>query len=140
MRARGILGAALLVALAVAAQAQERTTSVQRGQTRYQRYCSACHGAQGGGDGPMASSLRDAPPDLRRIVERSGSFDRRALAAAIDGRTKAHAHGSLDSPVWGWKGLRARPGSGFQPSPALRDLLDYLESIQIRPEPKKETK
>jgi hypothetical protein len=145
-----MLAAALLVAVAATAQTGEtqtrpdaataapegqRTTPTQleRGAARYQRYCAACHGKTADGNGPMAASLRTAPTDLRRIAERNGGrFDRRAVAASIDGRGMSSAHGSEESPVWGWRGFRARKGGGT-PSPHMLEMLAYLESIQVRP-------
>lgn len=149
MRSGFVLAAALLVAVAATGQTPqpqqapapagaERTTPTQleRGAARYQRYCAACHGKQADGNGPMASSLRQAPSDLRRIAERNGGrFDRRTVAAAIDGRGTVGAHGTEDNPVWGWRGMRARKGGGT-PSPSMLDMLAYLESIQIQPEAK----
>ena len=73
------------------------------------------------------------PPDLRRIAERHGGFDRNAIAVIIDGRIMVNAHGSPDMPVWGWKGLRARKGSTGGPTPGMIELLDYLQSIQVKP-------
>jgi mono/diheme cytochrome c family protein len=145
-----MLAAALLVAVAATGQTQqpeatgeaaaaERTqpTQLERGAARYQRYCAACHGKSADGNGPMASSLRQAPSDLRRIAARNGGrFDRRTIAAQIDGRGMAAAHGSEESPVWGWKGFRARKGSGGTPSPRMLEILAYLESIQIPAEVK----
>jgi len=150
MRWGWMLAAALLVAVAAMGQTQPpeaekepaaaagRTvpTQLERGAARYERYCSACHGKDADGNGPMASSLRQPPSDLRRIAERNGGrFDRRAVAAAIDGRRMAAGHGSEESPVWGWRGFRAVKGGGA-PSPRMLDMLVYLESIQIQPEAK----
>jgi copper resistance protein D len=38
--------------------------SIARGEPLYRRYCGACHGAEGHGDGPAAASLPVRPPDL----------------------------------------------------------------------------
>jgi mono/diheme cytochrome c family protein len=50
---------------------------VAEGQKLYSAYCSACHGSQGHGDGPVRSVLRTAPADLtsrRVIVMKDGSI------------------------------------------------------------------
>ena len=147
MRSRWMFAAALLVAVAAAGRAQQAqppkpaaaqqtkpVTPLERGAARYQRYCAACHGKDADGNGVMASSLRQAPPDLRRIAERNGGrFDRNEIANAIDGRRMARTHGSEDSPVWGWRGMRARKGTAGTPTPSMLDMLAYLESIQIQP-------
>ena len=144
MRSCWMIAAALLLAVSAAGQTQqpaasptERLTPLERGHARYLRYCAACHGKDASGDGPMASSLRVQPPDLRTLTQRAGRFDRRAIAATVDGRNMAHAHGSEESPVWGWRGLRARKDAAG-PSNRMLEILAYLESIQIQPEAKPE--
>src|SRR5262245_5863391 len=42
------------------------------GQDLYRRYCAACHGTSGEGNGPVASSLKVQVPDLTRIAQRQG--------------------------------------------------------------------
>lgn len=134
MRSRGSIRAAALIAVCAAAavQAAQPASRVARGRERYMALCASCHGPDGAGGGPAASSLKMPLPDLRRIAERRGGFDRTTIAATIDGRAMAGAHGSLDMPVWGWKGLRARKGE-TGPSPGMLDLLAYLQSIQVKP-------
>jgi hypothetical protein len=145
-----MFAAALLVAVAAAGRAQQAqspqpaagqpttpATQIELGAARFQRYCSACHGPDADGKGVMASSLRQAPPDLRRIAERNGGrFDRAEVANMIDGRRMARAHGAEDRPVWGWRGLRARKGTAGTPTPRMLEMLAYLESIQIQPQAK----
>jgi len=136
MRSRFLVGAALLLAAGWTPAARAKETPQQaRGRQRYMALCASCHGTEGAGDGPAATSMKQPPPDLRRIAERNGGrIDPRAVAAMIDGRSMAGAHGSEDMPVWGWKRLRARKGDGG-PSPGMLDLLAYLESIQVKPKP-----
>ncbi len=42
--------------------------SVDRGKLLYQEYCSQCHGAEGGGDGPAASGLTPKPAIHAKIA------------------------------------------------------------------------
>jgi mono/diheme cytochrome c family protein len=61
---------ALLISLA--AQAAMPTTSPpdrERGENLYRSNCWQCHGAQGLGDGPMATGLSPAPPALAGKVQ-----------------------------------------------------------------------
>jgi hypothetical protein len=84
--------------------------------------------------GERAADGLARPADLTRIAaRRGGRFDRREVAAWIDGRTRAEAHGSAEVPVWGEPGLRAPPAQGDGDdafSPRMEDLLDYLEHAQ----------
>lgn len=63
------------LALTTWASAQEprqtlNTSEASAGQNIHLRYCAACHGKEGRGDGPLASSLSRKPPDLTTLVSR----------------------------------------------------------------------
>lgn len=98
------------------------------------RYCSACHGAHGQGDGPAAPAFQPPPADLTRIRQRhDGLFPAAEVAAAIDGRTAIPAHGRRDMPIWGVRfGEMAGGGAAGEAvvQEVLRILLDYLQAIQ----------
>jgi hypothetical protein len=130
---------ALIVALilspagAIAVHAQEFTD--YSGKQLYMRFCAACHGASGTGDGVVAGSLRIIVPDLTRIARRQGGiFNEERVLRMIDGRTTIPPHGTREMPVWGQEfegDSRAALGGG-QPSRQviLFRLTDYLRSIQ----------
>ncbi|HEY5866358.1 MAG TPA: c-type cytochrome, partial [Candidatus Tectomicrobia bacterium] len=46
--------------------------TVSAGQQYFERYCSACHGMTGRGDGSAAPALRIPPADLTRLAQRRG--------------------------------------------------------------------
>lgn len=72
------------------------------GRDLYARYCGACHGIDGKGDGPAAKALQPPPNNLTRLRERYKSpYPIRELMAAIDGRYPVRAHGDSAMPVWG---------------------------------------
>src|SRR6516165_6975954 len=64
----------------------------QPGQALYLRYCAACHGRQGRGDGPVAPALGEKPTDLTQLAATHGEeFPLQAVVDAIDGtRTVPH--------------------------------------------------
>jgi len=104
------------------------------GQQYFVRYCSACHGLQGRGDGPSAPALRTPPADLTRIAQRRGGrFPVAEIAAYIDGRTVVPAHGSRDMPIWGER-FGEMVGGGSVGEEVVRGnllvLIEYLQSIQ----------
>ncbi len=108
--------------------------TVSTGQQYFVRYCSACHGVHGHGDGPVAAVLQPPPADLTRIVQRhDGLFPIDKMTAYIDGRTVVPAHGSREMPVWGAY-LGDRAGGGPAGEAVVRSLLqaliDYLQAIQ----------
>ena len=42
----------------------EDAQAVAQGESTYSRYCAACHGEMGAGDGPASSSLTPAPKNI----------------------------------------------------------------------------
>jgi mono/diheme cytochrome c family protein len=139
MRHSGFIFSAALIALvstnlmipaSMAADAIDST-----GEENFQRYCSACHGAGGRGDGPVAGAIFKKVPDLTRIAERrNGKFPRQMIANAIDGRWEIDAHGTRMMPVWGyefWIDEGAGEFSDMGVAVILDGLVDYLESIQV---------
>lgn len=104
------------------------------GSDLYAQYCSACHGLDGKGGGPLAASLRRVPADLTRIAVRNGGkFDEAALMNVIDGRRMVTEHGPREMPVWGARFEDELEGQPFHVYVGLlqtRSLVDYLRSIQ----------
>jgi hypothetical protein len=104
------------------------------GRQLYKRYCSACHGMDGKGQGPVASDLRTPPADLTQIAKRrGGEFPVGEIAAIIDGRTEVRGHGSRAMPVWGER-FSEQVGGGSLGEEVVRGnllvLMQYLQSIQ----------
>ena len=97
---RALLGGLLLLGTASPALAADYVQ--MSGKELYQRFCAACHGAEGRGDGPVAGSFKVEVPDLTSIARRSrGVFPRERVARIIDGRFIVGAHGTRTMPVWG---------------------------------------
>jgi len=128
------LGAALL-ALACATAEPAPSQRIAAGRAEYETYCTACHGIQADGTGPVAPYMSPRPPDLRRIAaRRDGVFPHAAVAAWIDGRDPIASHGTRDMPVWG---AAFREESELDQVTETRvrgrivQLVAYLESIQL---------
>ena len=104
------------------------------GEDLYRFYCAACHGQSGRGDGPVATALKETPPDLRLLARRSGgAFPRQRVEALVanEGALRTPAHGSLEMPVWGpiFHGLDA---SDVMATIRITNVVQYLESIQTK--------
>lgn len=113
----------------------EATREVAGGDL-YLRYCASCHGLDGKGGGPVATSLKRPPSDLTTLAKRAGGrFDEGTVMAMIDGRRLVAEHGSRDMPVWGAVFEEEHKGKPFQAYTGLLDaraLSDYLRSIQVK--------
>lgn len=130
------LFAALLLAPAMAA-AQEPVAMKQTvpGAEFYRTYCVACHGESARGDGPLAASMRRKPANLTEIARRNGGqFPSDLVFRTIDGREKVRGHGGPDMPEWGDALMRSRDaGDADSVKRTIQSLVDYLESLQLRP-------
>ncbi len=130
----GLAGAVIGGTVASAAMAQDAGA----GRGLYDRFCAACHGDSGRGDGVMTGVLTLAPSDLTRLAARAqGAFPLMAVVRRIDGRDPILAHGG-EMPLFGpWldgEGADvALSGPGGQPvmvSRPIADLVAYLRQIQ----------
>lgn len=120
-----------LVTNAVAQEFKQSTT----GDEIYRTYCASCHGASARGDGPLASAMRKKPANLAEIAKRNGGeFPRELVFRTIDGQQPVRGHGGPDMPVWGDVFARSREaGDAERVKAVIQLLVDYLESIQLRP-------
>jgi mono/diheme cytochrome c family protein len=110
-----------------------RETTSLAGKDLFHEYCAVCHGADGKGNGPAASALKVAPPDLTRIsLKNGGKFPELQVQHSIKGEADVPAaHGSKDMPVWGnlFRHLSSNEDLG-----AIRvyNLVKYIEQIQAK--------
>jgi len=129
------LAALALSVTAAMAQSAETTRLIEsiQGPALYSAYCTACHGKDGKGGGPMAKSLKVAPPDLTRIAARNaGKFPSVRIQRVISGEEALPAgHGTRDMPLWGtvfsqvaWDQDLGRV--------RIDNLARYLESLQTK--------
>ena len=122
----------LLALLSLAAWAQTFDATDLSGEELFGRYCSACHGAEGRGDGPVAATLNKPVPNLR-LLARDGTFPAGFVREAIDGRSMVIAHGTRQMPIWGYE-FWVEEGADVTAERDAREiidrLVDYLESIQ----------
>jgi mono/diheme cytochrome c family protein len=127
-------GVMLAPGLVAAASAQEYKQTTTGGEV-YRTYCASCHGTTARGDGPLASSMKRKPANLAEIAKRNGGeFPTEMVFKTIDGRQPVRGHGGADMPVWGDVFTRSRDAGDAERVKAVIDsLVDYLNSIQIRP-------
>jgi mono/diheme cytochrome c family protein len=70
----------------------------------YLKYCSACHGEAGAGDGVVSGFMRPKPTDLTTMAkDAGGEFPFMKAMQSIDGTVTIRAHGESQMPVWGEK-------------------------------------
>jgi mono/diheme cytochrome c family protein len=128
----------LLTGLMIVSTGTAAAQDARIGARLYARYCSACHGETGAGDGPMTRVLTVAPPDLTQLAARNtGVFPRRRVMWRIDGRDPILAHGN-EMPVYGELlagdrlDIRDESGEVLHSTQPMADLLAFLEGLQAR--------
>jgi mono/diheme cytochrome c family protein len=136
MRKRSALlfQAAFATLLLMAPPAANAAEPSNPGKTAYLRYCSACHGESGKGDGVVSGFMQPKPTDLTQIAKQNnGQFPQGRMVQVIDGRATLRAHGDPDMPVWGEVFLE-QDGMTTHEQAAVRAkvmlITDYLRSIQ----------
>ncbi len=114
------------------AQPVKQTVS---GGELFRTYCASCHGTSARGDGPLADVMSRRPANLTEIAKRNGGqFPSEMVFRTIDGKRPVRGHGGADMPVWGDAFARSRDGGDPARVKRMIDsLVDYLESIQLRP-------
>lgn len=103
------------------------------GARLFTTHCATCHGGSAKGNGPLAASLRHAPPDLTKYTARNGGvFPAERVRRIIDGREVA-SHGDREMPVWGNTFKTTKDGLSATDAKARIDaIVKYLEMIQER--------
>jgi mono/diheme cytochrome c family protein len=114
------------------------------GSDEFLSYCSACHGLDAKGNGPMAEFLTIKPANLTLLAKNStdqyqtkaGQYPFYKVFQIIDGRTLVSGHGDKEMPIWGAR-YRGEEGSKHGPVGAERvvrgrilELVYYLQLIQ----------
>ncbi len=108
-------------------------TDPSSGKEMYQQYCASCHGMDGKGDGPAAPAMKVPTTNLTTLAAKNGgTFPAAHVAAVIQGDGATAAHGSKDMPVWGPIFHSMGGHSQAQVQLRIRNLTNYLESIQIK--------
>jgi mono/diheme cytochrome c family protein len=103
-------------------------SSPASGKQMYTDYCAVCHGKGGNGDGPAASELKAAVPDLTTLAKRNnGKFSTEAFHSVMTFGTKTPAHGTADMPMWGPVFKKLAPDVTEL---RIANLSKYVESIQ----------
>jgi len=128
-----VLGAVLVATLGTSFAAHAQSL----GEALYRKYCSACHGPQGKGDGVVSGFMRPKPTDLTQLARKAGGeFPYMRTMMVIDGRQHIRAHGDPDMPVWGevfWAESTAPITRAAELRGKLMLITEYLQSIQEKP-------
>ncbi len=102
----------------------------------YLELCAVCHGKSDKGNGPAASAVKKAVPDLTSLAANNdGEFPRHEVEEAFAGESRVISHGTLDMPIAGQAFKDVRPDmKQFRRDALARqriyNLTEYLATIQ----------
>jgi mono/diheme cytochrome c family protein len=133
------VAAVLAASLSFADQSQSKVvipvnkTSPTDGKQMYASYCAPCHGVDGKGNGPAASSLKARPTDLTELQkDNHGKFPDTHIVAILQFGADVPAHGSATMPIWGPILGTMNRSNDQEKQLRISNLSRYLESIQAR--------
>lgn len=138
MRSTLLLCTLLLITGAANAQAQPKidqdqlpATFVPTGKQMFKEYCAACHGLDAKGHGPARSSLKIPAADLTTLAKRhGGDFPFDYVSNILKFGPGVAAHGSSDMPTWGPIFRYMDNYNQATVQKRIRNLCDYLKSLQ----------
>jgi len=126
-----------LLTVVVSSTATAQAFDEYSGQETFMRFCAACHGESGQGDGPVAAGLPISVPDLTLLQKRRGNkFPEEVLRKIIDGQEVVIVHGTRYMPVWGyefWVEEGADDEARERVEIIVDNLVEYLRTIQRTP-------
>jgi mono/diheme cytochrome c family protein len=133
-----LLLAATLLAIPRNAQPQStevtkapiQATSANSGREMFDSYCAPCHGKDGKGNGPAATSLKSPPANLTELAKKNnGKFPADHVAKVLKSGVSG-AHGSTDMPVWGPLLSQVSGRDERIVQMRIANLVHYVESLQ----------
>ena len=108
-----MLGASLLGLLVVSPHVGSAAGDAARGKALYEKFCVACHGPQGKGDGPAGRMLKPPAADF------TSAGSQKKSAATF---TQVIENGKPGTAMGPWKGQLSQP--------ELNDLLEYVMTLR----------
>lgn len=122
----------LSTAAIVAQTAKPDRAVVERGKAEFRESCAPCHGVNGKGDGPVSGAMKRRPTNLTTLARQKGGFRPSEVEASIKGTSEVVAHGSPGMMVWGAFFLADANGNQARADARIRDLVAFIESIQVK--------
>jgi len=102
------------------------------GALMFKEYCAVCHGKSAKGEGPAASALKQAPPDLTTLAKRhGGKFPDHYVEDVLRNGVKTPAHGDAEMPVWGPLFRSMNPDEFFM-YVRISSVMSYIKSLQVK--------
>lgn len=110
-----------------------KKTEATSGKKMFASYCAPCHGVDGRGHGPVASSLKTPPFDLTMLSRKNdGQFPEKRVIGVLRFGVDVPSHGSTTMPVWGPVLGNMSNTNPMDKQLRINNLVDYLKTIQAK--------
>ncbi len=110
-----------------------KQTNPSSGKEMFTEYCAPCHGVDGKGSGPAASSMKVPPTDLTQLAHKhDGKFPANSVASVLKFGGGPGAHGSADMPVWGPLLQSLDKFHDAVVQQRISNIVNYVESLQAK--------
>jgi mono/diheme cytochrome c family protein len=108
-------------------------TNPTSGSEMYAKYCAACHGMGGRGDGPAAPAFNSRPTNLT-LLSRShgGKYPRMLVVSTLQQSKHIEAHGNAQMPVWSDAFRRLDSMNPGTARLRINNLTNHIESLQVK--------
>ena len=130
-----LLGISVVISLSAVGSGRAQPAEIlAEGAQDYEWYCTACHGGDGAGSGPMAPILVVPPADLTAIARNNGGkFPFWRIYHIVAGDVDVRGHETFQMPRF-LKRFRGEEGKpGYLPAQVRVLLLThYLEALQAK--------
>jgi len=105
-------------------------TSPADGKQMYTNYCAPCHGVDGRGHGPAASSLKSPATDLSNLAAANGG--KFPVAHLISVLRYGLDHPAAEMPEWNRIFTRMTQANSMIRDQRTSNLVDYLRTLQAK--------
>jgi len=111
-----------------------KQTNAASGKEMFTQYCAPCHGADGKGHGPAASSMKAPPTDLTQLAHKNdGKYPGNKVASVLKfGEGSTGAHGSAEMPVWGPLLQSLDKFHDTVVQQRISNIVSYIETLQAK--------
>jgi len=127
------VGAGTLYASVSNVTIETKKVSPADSKAMYSSYCTPCHGVNGKGNGPLASSLKRTPPDLTKLSRNNGGvFPIDHVIGVIGHGTSASGHDKAGMPNWAEELGKIDQTNKVDTALRISNLSKYLETLQSK--------
>jgi mono/diheme cytochrome c family protein len=108
-------------------------TNPSSGSEMYAKYCAACHGMRGRGDGSAAPAFNPRPTNLTLLSNsHGGKYPRMLVVSTLQQSKHIEAHGNAQMAVWSDAFRHLDNMNTGTARLRINNLTNHIESLQVK--------